>query len=142
MNHRPGRGLLHPGPVIAIALLVLNDHVLKAAFPGFITGKLSDVAGLAFFPLFLQALAELCGAPVSRRRTLAAACAATAIVFAAVKGVPLAHDAYELGLAWLQAPFRGLVGATPAERVALQMDPTDLLAIPAVGLAWRWGRNR
>src|SRR5690606_8292496 len=47
-----GDGLLHPAPLAAIGLLLLNDHWLKAAFPGSITGKLSDFAGLAFFPLF------------------------------------------------------------------------------------------
>ena len=31
----------------------MNDHVLKHACPGVVTGKLSDFAGLFFFPLFL-----------------------------------------------------------------------------------------
>ncbi|MFZ5551639.1 MAG: hypothetical protein ACOZCO_00880 [Bacteroidota bacterium] len=37
----------------ALLLLLLNDHYLKYAFPGFLTGKLSDVAGLFVFHLFL-----------------------------------------------------------------------------------------
>ena len=52
-------GLLHTAPVTAIGLLVLNDHVLKAMAPGPITGVLSDLAGLAFFPLLLVAFVEL-----------------------------------------------------------------------------------
>lgn len=138
--HPRGAGLLHPGALISVAVLVLNDHLLKGAFPGFVTGKLSDFAGLAFFPLFLQAGIEWLGAPVSRR-VLAGACLATAAVFAGVKTVPAMHAVYEIGLGVLQSPFRALVGGAGG-RVALQMDATDLLALPAVGLAWRWGRDR
>lgn len=136
----PGGGLLHPGALVAVGVLVLNDHFLKAAFPGFVTGKLSDFAGLAFFPLFLQAGMEWLGAPVSRR-VLLASCVATAAVFAGVKTVPVMHTAYEVGLGLLQLPFRALAGGSGG-RVALQMDATDLIALPAVGLAWWWGRDR
>jgi hypothetical protein len=40
--------------VLALALLLLNDWLLKQAYPGFVTGKLSDFAGLAVvaLPLF------------------------------------------------------------------------------------------
>jgi len=40
--------------VAALALLIVNDALLKQAYPGFITGKLSDFAGLAVvaLPLF------------------------------------------------------------------------------------------
>ncbi len=40
------RRLLDPAFLGALALLLLNDHVLKAAFHNFWTGKLSDFAGL------------------------------------------------------------------------------------------------
>ncbi len=46
--------LLHPVSLASMALLGLNDHVLKGLFPGLITGKLSDFAGLVFFPLVLE----------------------------------------------------------------------------------------
>lgn len=137
--HPRGAGLLHPGALISVAVLVLNDHLLKGAFPIFVTGKLSDLAGLAFFPLFLQAGLEWLGAPVSRR-VLAGACLATAAVFVGVKTVQAMHAVYEIGLGLLQFPFRALAGGAGG-RVALQMDPTDLVAVPAVALAWRWGRD-
>jgi hypothetical protein len=40
--------------VVALAVLIVNDALLKQAYPGFITGKLSDFAGLAVvaLPLF------------------------------------------------------------------------------------------
>jgi hypothetical protein len=49
------RCLQHPLSWISIGLLLLNDHVLKFTKPGILTGKLSDFAGLFFFP-FLVAL--------------------------------------------------------------------------------------
>jgi hypothetical protein len=47
MNRRPRFAVAaSPGFISAVLLLLANDHVFKAAFPGVITGKLSDVAGL------------------------------------------------------------------------------------------------
>lgn len=37
--------------VVALAVLIVNDALLKQAYPGFITGKLSDFAGLAVVAL-------------------------------------------------------------------------------------------
>ena len=50
------RALASPGFALALVVLVLNDHVLKTAYPGWITGKLSDVAGLVLAPLLLGVL--------------------------------------------------------------------------------------
>ena len=48
--------LSSPYFLIPLLLLLLNDFVLKAAFPGFITCKLSDFAGLFAFAYFLAVL--------------------------------------------------------------------------------------
>lgn len=48
--------LTSPAFVLAVALLVLNDWVLKPAFGGWLTGKLSDLSGLFAFSLFWVAL--------------------------------------------------------------------------------------
>jgi hypothetical protein len=48
--------LISPGFVLGLALLLANDFVLKDAWPGFVTGKLSDFAGLFVFALFWAAL--------------------------------------------------------------------------------------
>jgi hypothetical protein len=43
--------------LLALALLLLNDHFLKAAYPGWVTGKLSDFAGLFVLAVFVYAVA-------------------------------------------------------------------------------------
>ncbi len=140
-NDGRARGLVHPGAVVAIAILVVNDHLLKARYPGLVTGKVSDFAGLAFFPLFLQALAELAGARVSRR-WLVACTVATGTVFAAVKTVDGANAAYAWIASWLLAPWAWARGAPWPPDVVLQQDATDLWALVALWLPWAWGRDR
>ena len=131
------RALLRPAALLAIALLVINDHVLKARAPGLVTGKLSDIAGLVFFPLLLAAAAEQVGLRGGRAAVIGAA-AATGIVFAAIKLWAPAGELYRMGLAALQWPFHAVAavlrdGALPAlGRVRLVQDPTDLIALPAL----------
>lgn len=148
-----GASLLHPVALAAIAVLVLNDHVLKAAFPGVITGKLSDFAGLLFFPLFLVAGVEIAQAAAGRPwrgsdRALGAAALATAVVFALVKLDTPVTDLYRWGLGALQWPWHALRAAVAGRAapdlapVVVWTDPTDLVALPAV-LAARWiGRTQ
>ena len=47
--------LASPQFIAALLLLLLNDYVLKYSFPGWLTGKLSDFAGLFVFVSFLYA---------------------------------------------------------------------------------------
>lgn len=116
--------LCRPLPLGSVALLLLNDHVLKGAnvLPGWLTGKLSDVAGLVFFPLLLLALVEeaawLGGVrlPLSKK-TLTWLCSViTALVF---------------GLLKTHSGFHALVSTLWGPSV---LDPTDLLALPAAFL--------
>ncbi len=116
-------------------LLALNDHGWKDAFPGLVTGKVSDFAGLAFFPLLLQGLVETVTRRADRRVLLACGIA-TGLVFAAVKTTTLGGLAYQWGLGLLQAPWNG-----SWRPVSLVQDATDLIALPAIGLGlvvgWR-----
>lgn len=147
----PGDGLLHPVVVGAIAMLLVNDHWLKAAWPGFVTGKISDVAGLVFFPLFVQAAVELAlwvlGALRGPdRRVLIGAVVATGVGFALIQVWPAASDAYRWGLGLLQWPFLSVAagGVQPVRMVHLTPDVSDLLALPALVLPlWLgWRRSR
>ena len=131
---------LHPGALAALALLVVNDWVLKPRFgPSLVTGKLSDLAGLISAPLALSAaiglalhLAARLGAPVdpslSRRRLIGCA-AATGAVFAAIK-----LSATAAGW-WVAA-----VGAL-GRPAAVYLDRTDLACLPALAVALWIGRD-
>lgn len=134
------QGLGHPVTLVALALWIINDHVLKGAGPGWLTGKLSDVACLAVVPWMPLAAATLVGRVEmpSSRRWLRLSCLLTGLVMVTINLFEPAAWAYRHGLAALQWPFQ-LVAASvfghaqvPLIPVTLTMDPTDLLTLPAL----------
>ncbi|MEM7154414.1 MAG: hypothetical protein AAF799_16325 [Myxococcota bacterium] len=131
--------LLHPVALAAVAVLAINDHWLKEAWPGVVTGKLSDVAGLVFFPLLLLAMLQLLGATRFARSSAArlGCVGLTGLVFGAIQVLPEAAEMYRHGLGWLQWPVLALLdGARFPQPVAHTMDSTDLLALPALLVPW------
>lgn len=48
--------ILNPYFIGGLFILLLNDFYLKQEFGNFLTGKLSDFAGLLIFPMFIAAL--------------------------------------------------------------------------------------
>lgn len=147
-NPVPGEALLHPVALASITLLLINDHVLKAIWPGFITGKLSDFAGLVFFPLLLvgswQIVLALLGRDYSANgRLLIGAMAITASLFVAIKVYPPANDlvASALGTGqWLVGQLIGVSAYTPGA-VTIALDPTDLVALPSLAVGYLVGRR-
>lgn len=136
----PAGELFHPVTLGALVVLVVNDWWLKgSAAPGWLTGKLSDVAGLIAAPLVATAvldtiawIAARAGAPIDftlRRWKLGAAIAIIGAAFAVVKLVPDAARAVADVLA------RGF------GRAAIVADPTDLIALPALAVAAWIGRR-
>lgn len=137
---------LHPLPLGALLLLALNDHVLKGRglLPSVVTGKLSDFAGLLFFPLLLTTLADCVALGVHRatglrldfslrRWKLGLALGVTALLFVPLK-LPhpllgLYTQAYVDALSWLGFPS------------AVTCDPSDLLALVMLPAAWHLGMN-
>ena len=117
---------VHPLPLLAVGLLWLNDHWLKVTYPSWLTGKLSDFAGLFFFPLFLCAVINLGRNLWSRGRNfhwlgprlLLVTIVATDLVFVEIKLYRPATEIYLSGLAGL--------GFNSARVVR---DPSDLLAL-------------
>ncbi|GAB1819997.1 hypothetical protein [Herbidospora sp. RD11066] len=108
-----------PLTVLALVVLVVNDHLLKFTWPGVVTGKLSDVAGLIVAPAVLDLLL----------RRPAVSIAVTGVGFTLVK-------ATETG-AWLASEAWSLVWG-PSLILA---DLTDLLTLPALWLAWWASRH-
>ena len=102
--------LAHPANVLAVLTLALNDHLLKQAWPGWWTGKLSDFAFCVVAPLVLAA-------PFGRRARLPAV-AATAAAFTVLQ---------------LWPPFGAWFSAG---HVA---DAADLIALPFLAVPlWIW----
>jgi hypothetical protein len=119
MSLRPLHALLHPLWLASLALLVLNDHVLKRAAGGVVTGKLSDLAGLVVAPVLLALLVG-----VRTERGLAWAHVAVGAVFATLQLSPSAAATWDaalgaLGVSWVTTP-----------------DPADLIALVALGVSW------
>jgi len=108
--------ITHPLTVAAVTLLVLNDHVLKQQWPGVVTGKLSDIAGV-----WMVGALVVAATGSARWGT-----SLTALAFAALKTVP--------AVGVLAAPLLG--GPTLRDR-------SDLVALlvlwPLGGLATRQG---
>ena len=127
------RCLSHPLAWFSIVVLVLNDHVFKVAAPSWLTGKLSDFAGLFFFPYLLAValslLLDRVNGPV--RRTGAVAFALTASLFALAKATP-----------WGNALVMDLLLRAFALPTSIVLDPTDLVALLSLWPAWLlWRRN-
>ena len=132
---------LHPAVLAATGVLILNDWVWKPWAPAgrwqaTVTGKLSDLAGLAAAPVLLTALiglglwvARRAGAPVEprlTRRRLISAVIATGAGFTAIKISPMAAG-------WFTAAIGLVRPATVAP------DRTDLLCLPMLAVAYRAG---
>jgi hypothetical protein len=110
-------------------LLAFNDHVGKGLLflPDLVRGKLSDVAGLFFFPIFLFALVEVVSRRLAtaHRSKVAWSCAfATCVVFTALKTSTVANA--------LAARFWGVS----------VLDGSDLFALPAAAWAAIWMLRR
>ena len=118
----PIRSLLHPLWLAALVLLVVNDHVLKHAgvMSPWLVGKLSDFAGLIVAPAVVAVALRL-----ATRRGLLRAHLAVGAIFAAINLAPAVARAFE-----------ALTGLTPLPW-QITVDPTDLLALPALLVSWR-----
>lgn len=135
--------LAHPVSLAAIGLLLINDHVLKERWPGVLTGKLSDIAGLVFFPLLMVAVVEMITDRGSTTIVAAVAVIATGVGFVLIQTWDPAAELYRHTLGYLQWPFRYLLGNAAAPiPVDHTADPTDLLALPALFVAWKLSRHK
>lgn len=145
--------MLHPIALIALVLLVVNDHVLKVHASGVLSGKLSDVAILVVGPLLLQALYELLfDRPTNpckpSAKIMLAACAATGVAFVLEKTFAPATAVYRVLWGALRWPLDAVIALAGGQTVpalgpvAAVTDPTDLLTLPALWLAWRVHQER
>ena len=106
--------ITHIFSVTSIALLGINDHYLKDVYPSWLTGKLSDFAGMVFFPLLVELLV--------RNRKIAVAL--TGLGFTLAKTTVIGNDVYNQFFQYMYS-FRGDIRVVP-----LVMDYTDCIALP------------
>ena len=107
--------LLHPVFIISLLLLLSNDFFWKQSYPSWVTGKLSDAAGLIVLALFLLELFPA----LSKWRTVMV----TVLFFCWWKS-PLSQPLIEIFHADLGVPVQRIV------------DYTDLLMLPVLSLVW------
>ncbi len=150
----PGSLIIHPVALLSLALLLLNDHYLKEHFGGPVTGKLSDAAGIVFFPVLLVSLCEVVRRIVSRRNWvvwslgLVICVVATGLMFALAKLWAPATAFYRAGTGVAEWPayvvtslFRGS-GFPGLPSAHLVRDPTDLAVLPLLVLPLWIGLRR
>ncbi len=150
----PADFLVHPIAVVSVVALVVNDRFVKQTWPGLVSGKLSDVAGMVFFPLLLVGLVELAAAAARRpwwadRRAFVTVAVIVGAFFGATKVLAPIRAFDEAALGWLRwapgaaarAATGGAAGAPEAGHVVA--DATDLVAVPFVIVAvWIGARAR
>ena len=141
--------LLHPITVACFVLLLLNDHWLKQSHPGWLSGKLSDVAFMVLSPLWLFAawarLAPWLGQAEpsrrSRQRALWACLLLIGLTLVLMETTAWGDWLYRYGLGALQFPFRALTSLTlHAEWAAFHpvqatRDLSDLFCLPLLAVA-------
>ena len=132
---RAEAALTHPATLLALAALLVNDHLLKSIWPGaWATGKLSDLAWLIFaMPLAAWLLSLIArDGRLSRRVAFISAYLGLPLLYAAFNTFGSLHDFI---LTAITTPF-GLIPGSP-------LDATDSIVIPpamAIGL-WVWRAN-
>lgn len=114
---KPSRALVHPLWLSSLAVLALNDHVLKGAsiLPSAVTGKLSDFAGLIVAPLLLAVLLR-----ARTQRGWLLAHIAVGGVFSAIQLSATAAHLWSAAMETVAFPW------------VITRDPTDLIALPAL----------
>ena len=126
--------LSHPVSIGALIILLLNDHWWRQVAPSWVTGKIGDFTWLIFAPFLLAAiLAWLMPLRLKHREEIIGrgSIVVVGLVFAFAKTIPAFHS----------LTIQVLETLTGWGNV-LRMDPTDLVALPALMIAWLiWERS-
>jgi len=130
--------------IFAVAVLVINDHILKVWSPSWITGKLSDFAGLYFIPFVLLAaifaiLWLIQRAPGVGRARVLSPWAERAVTVGGYAAVAALFTALKLGDGTAY-PALGVVKTVTGKSFSVTVDPSDLVALVVLipsALLWR-----
>jgi len=119
--------LSSPLSLIALVTLLINDHFLRLYFPSWLTGKIGDLAWLYFSPFVLAAILSLICPSSFRAKKIVI----PAISFGSVLIVyTLANVSANINRSLVQ-----FISNLLQMQFRITRDPTDLLALPSIGLA-------
>ena len=140
----PGAALLHPWPLAAAALILVNHLWLRRMHPGFWSGKLSDIGICFLLPIVIVATWEWFvvatrslrgGGGDSPRAVPLAAVFVAGAYFTALKLWPVAGR-------WHAELVRSVAGSAQS----ITRDPSDLVCLVFTVMAYlylcRWRRRR
>lgn len=108
---------------LALFVWIFNDHILKYEYPGLVTGKLSDFAGLFCFPFVLGFLLNNFFKNLKERDSLYISIFSVALIFSLAN---LSEDIYY----FIKCIFWGkesLVTSDPSDLIALVVIPFMIL---------------
>lgn len=113
--------------LVALLVLVGNDWFLKAAYPSWVTGKLSDFAGMIVFPIVVAASVGLVAPRLAARRR-----SHVQNLGLAVAGLTLlAIKTNAAAAAGMESLLQSITGAEQQ----IVLDPTDLLGLSGLIIA-------
>lgn len=133
----PGDVLVGVLPLLAVAVLLINDHWWKGRGPDLLTGKVSDAVGLFVFPIMVLSVIEVVrkigGRPWESGVSAAAiASLVTFVGFVLVKTVPPVSHTYAAIIGYLRWPAYAARNAMdgseipPPNPIEVTLDVTDL----------------
>ena len=137
----PGDLLLQPVSIAALILVIINDRWLKVDHPGLVSGKISDFAGLIYFPLLLVSLLEAARFVVRRRtweltpRAVLIASSIVGIAFVLIKTWAPASEIYREVMGYFFWPGFAFIDFVKGNQINgvreafLAQDPWDLLGL-------------
>ena len=117
-------------PIVAVVVLVLNDHLLKRLFHNAVTGKLSDLAICFLLPLLVSTIVGVV-APWHLEARLRVGAVVACVVFASLEMSDTAAAAFNTVLSWLGV-----------RHMVMTRDPSDLLALLMIPVAVAYGDRR
>ncbi len=116
--------LCSPPSLVAMAVLLVNDHLLRRFWPSWVTGKLGDFAWLLFFP-FALAWGWALLLPRHERLVRGLAFGMTGGIFTLAKTLPVCHTLVVSAAEWVLG-----------RPVVWVRDPSDLMALVSLIAAW------
>lgn len=126
--------LSNPITLGAIAILFINDHLLRKVWPSWWTGKIGDFAWLYFAPFVAAALLAWLIPPKWKKQERIVGILAFGLIggtFALANTLPSFHS-------WFSTAAEALLRIP----IVIHRDPTDLIALASLWFGWRtWQKN-